>query len=159
MIQTLSKKLPVYLSILFFAFCAGGVSSKSYAQEPVSIEGMVQIERNHIYMISAGENMGIVKGDIVEIYRLDVKVAEARLISVLSDSSMAEITAFFNVADVFESDTVRFVPRAVAPAAAGRTLAAGRADRPGSSSRGGLYYGCRRHRGRTSPCSALVHQK
>ena len=129
MIQTLSKKLPVYLSILFFAFCAGGVSSKSYAQEPVSIEGMVQIERNHIYMISAGENMGIVKGDIVEIYRLDVKVAEARLISVLSDSSMAEITAFFNVADVFESDTVRFVPRAVAPAVQ-KTLSSGQDEQP-----------------------------
>jgi len=85
--------------------------SYGFSQEKSSVEGMVQIDRNHLYMIAIGSEHGVVKGDIVEIYRLDVKVAEARLISVLSDSSMAEMLVFINVNNVFESDTVHYVSR------------------------------------------------
>jgi len=70
---------------------------------------MIQIERNHLYMISIGSEHGVVRGDIIAIYRAGVKVAEARLISVLPDSSMAEMYVFFNVTDVFESDSVHYI--------------------------------------------------
>jgi len=80
-----------------------------FAQETKTIAGMIQIERNHLYMISVGSDHGVAKGDMIEIHRIGVKVGEARLISVLADSSMAEIIAFYNVTDVFESDSVQYV--------------------------------------------------
>ena len=79
-----NRQLVIYLIV--FLFSAGSVffPSRGFTQEVVTIEGMVQIERNHLYMISVGSEAGVSKGDIIEIYRIDVKVAEARLISVLS---------------------------------------------------------------------------
>jgi len=103
------NRQPVILLIVFL-FSAGIAlfPSHGFTQDTATIEGMIEIERNHLYMIAVGSDRGLAKGDIVDIYRLDVKIAEARLISVLSDSSMAEMIKLINVHSVFESDTVQY---------------------------------------------------
>lgn len=74
----------------------------------MSIPGIVEVEENHLYMVPIGTDDGVKKGDTVEIIREDQKIADARLISVLADNSMAEIVVLFVRTDVLESDSVRF---------------------------------------------------
>jgi len=107
------KNRLLVIFLIAFLSSAGTALFPSYGftQEKKTVEGMVQIDRNHLYMISIGSEQGVAKGDIVEIYRLGVKVSEARLISVLSDSSMAEILKFINVTSIFESDTVHYTSK------------------------------------------------
>ncbi len=92
---------------LFFAvmiFCP----FKVLAEDVVTVPGIIEVEENHLYMVSIGTDDGVSKGDTVEITRDGQKIADARLISVLSDNSMAEIVVLFVRTDILESDSVKF---------------------------------------------------
>ena len=98
---------------------------KVLAEDVVTIPGIVEVEENHLYMVPIGTDDGVKKGDTIEVTRGDEKIADARLISVLSDNSMAEIIVLFVRTDILESDSVKFIRKIEAQSIKRKTLGAG----------------------------------
>ena len=128
------NKRQTYLFLRVLLCCAAAVFMPYVvsAQEAVTIPGISEVEENHLYMVPAGTDDGLKKGDTVEIVRDDQKVAEARLISVLSDNSMVEIVVMFMRTDILESDAVRFISQKEKGPAVRKTLGGARTLETGS---------------------------
>jgi len=119
-----NKRILILLGFVFFSFALILSPRPGSAEGEVIIPGIVEVEENHLYMVPIGTDDGVKKGDTVEIIRNDQKIADARLISVLSDNSMAEIVVMFIRTDILESDSVKFTEKKdeVARAARRKTL-------------------------------------
>jgi hypothetical protein len=98
---------------------------KVLAEDVVTISGIVEVEENHLYMVPVGTDDGVKKGATVEITRGDEKIADARLISVLSDNSMAYIIVLFVRTEFLESDSVILIWTVQTQSLKTKTLGAG----------------------------------
>ncbi|MCK5268569.1 MAG: hypothetical protein KAR07_10385, partial [Spirochaetes bacterium] len=104
-----NRRSPIFLGVILFFVVMILCPFNVLAENVVTVPGIIEVEENHLYMVPIGTDDGVSKGDTVEISRDGQKIADARLISVLSDNSMAEIIVLFVRTDIQESDSVRFV--------------------------------------------------
>lgn len=74
---------------------------------------LVEIESNHLYMVYMGSENGLKRGDLGNIVRNDVKIAEIKLTSVLVDSSIAEVVRILGSNQIENSDLAAFPKGAV----------------------------------------------
>ena len=118
-----NRRLLMFLGVVLFFAGMMLYPLKVLAEDVVMIPGIIEVEENHLYMVPIGTDDGVKKGDTVEIVRNDQKIADARLISVLSDNSMAEIVVLFVRTDVLESDSVKFIKKIEKKSTKRRTLA------------------------------------
>lgn len=74
---------------------------------------LVEIESNHLYMVYKGSEDGLKRGDLGNIVRDDIKIAEIKLTSVLVDSSIAEVVRILGSNQIESSDLAAFPQVAV----------------------------------------------
>ncbi len=81
-----NKKVHILWCAFLFSAAIALYPLSGFAEEEVIIPGMIEVEENHLYMIPIGTDDGVKKGDTIAVVRGDKKIADNRLISVLSDN-------------------------------------------------------------------------
>lgn len=93
--------------MLFFLTGLWVPHSAGAAENAVSPRTIITIEEERLYLLPLGEKNGAKINDAAFIFRGEEQLAEVKLISVLPDSSLGEITAFLKPGQQIEpTDTV-----------------------------------------------------
>ena len=113
------KKVFIFGCIFLWTLNLGLLSPEVFGQK---VKSLIEIEKDHLYMIGLGSQDGARKGDAALIFRDNQKIAEVRLNSVLVDSAVIEIRRMFKSTNILATDTIKF-RRTQSPAVSKKPIA------------------------------------